>query len=204
MSIGYAVCMKSGCSKVLNLCEESSSNSQDHTAPPCSMPERLTPVMNTSPTSMCASNTTVFQRITALSMRGKQSCTFTTTVTTTTAKVKKQKLTTTILTTTTQTSCSPSTFTNKTVTKWLKPTVSCNLISPTTNYVSTVTVRLPRQADTKLPTEKKICSSSASSALGALMGIFMVLLILVTTGWMWTCWSLKKRREIKINSLPNK
>ena len=29
--------------------------------------------------------------------------------------------------------------------------------------------------------------------LGALLGVFMVLFITVTVGWMWTCWTGKRR-----------
>lgn len=36
--------------------------------------------------------------------------------------------------------------------------------------------------------------------LGALLGIAIVALTVTTTGWIWTCWRMKRRGESKINS----
>ena len=38
------------------------------------------------------------------------------------------------------------------------------------------------------------------SALGALLGIVAIALVLTIIGWVWTCWRVKKRGGIKINS----
>ena len=37
-------------------------------------------------------------------------------------------------------------------------------------------------------------------ALGALLGIAVIALVVTTMGWIWTCWRMKKRGGIKINS----
>ena len=37
-------------------------------------------------------------------------------------------------------------------------------------------------------------------ALGALLGIAVIALVVTTMGWVWTCWRMKKRGGIKINS----
>lgn len=39
-------------------------------------------------------------------------------------------------------------------------------------------------------------------ALGSMLGLLVVLLALVTTGWVWTCWIMMKQ-NIKINSLTS-
>ena len=39
-----------------------------------------------------------------------------------------------------------------------------------------------------------------SSGLGALVGILVVALIIVSTGWIWTCWTMKKKGRMKVNS----
>ena len=52
--------------------------------------------------------------------------------------------------------------------------------------------------------EDKVCSLSAVSALGALLGMFTVLLAIVTAGWIWTCWIVKKRGRMVVNSKQNK
>ena len=38
--------------------------------------------------------------------------------------------------------------------------------------------------------------SVASIGLGALVGLLMILLAVVTIGWMWTCWIMRKRARI--------
>ena len=37
-------------------------------------------------------------------------------------------------------------------------------------------------------------------ALGALLSLAVVVLTIVITGWVWTCWIMKKRQRIKITS----
>ena len=39
-----------------------------------------------------------------------------------------------------------------------------------------------------------------SQTLGALLGLVVVVLAVVITGWMWTCWIVKKRGGMKITS----
>ena len=42
------------------------------------------------------------------------------------------------------------------------------------------------------------------SALGCLLGLSLVFLALVTAGWVWTCWTVRKRGGMTINSKQNK
>ena len=42
--------------------------------------------------------------------------------------------------------------------------------------------------------------SVASIGLGAAVGLLVALLAVVTIGWMWTCWTIKRRGRITINS----
>ena len=51
--------------------------------------------------------------------------------------------------------------------------------------------------------DQRIGSSNATSALGGLLGISLVLLALVTAGWVWTCWTIRKKRGMTINSKLN-
>ena len=39
--------------------------------------------------------------------------------------------------------------------------------------------------------------------LGSMVGTLVVLLAVVTTGWVWTCWMMKKQAKTKTNSLTN-
>ena len=39
-----------------------------------------------------------------------------------------------------------------------------------------------------------------TQALGALLGLVVIVLVVVVTGWVWTCWIMKKRGGIKITS----
>ena len=55
-------------------------------------------------------------------------------------------------------------------------------------------------SESSVPAKGTDPSPNATSALGALLGISMVLLALVTAGWVWTCWAFKKRGGItKLN-----
>ena len=42
--------------------------------------------------------------------------------------------------------------------------------------------------------------STASIGLGAAVGLLVVLLAVVTTGWMWTCWIMKRQARILITT----
>ena len=83
---------------------------------------------------------------------------------------------------------------------------SCSLTTKTIIIVSTA-----QQSSASLTQmhvdqiqEDKVCSLSAVSALGALLGMFTVLLAIVTAGWIWTCWIVKKRGRMVVNSKQNK
>ena len=43
-------------------------------------------------------------------------------------------------------------------------------------------------------------NSTIVAVLGALVGLLLVLLVIVTTGLVWTCWLLKKRGGLKLSS----
>ena len=36
--------------------------------------------------------------------------------------------------------------------------------------------------------------------LGALLGVFVVLFVTVTVGWMWSCWTSKRRATVTIET----
>ena len=52
------------------------------------------------------------------------------------------------------------------------------------------------ECDTKSDTTVK---GQLSSSLGVLLGLAIVALVIVTTGWVWTYWILKKRAGMKVN-----
>ena len=56
---------------------------------------------------------------------------------------------------------------------------------------------------TTQPINKCKCQAAGSAAsigLGAAVGLLVVLLAIVTTGWIWTCWIMKRRGRITTNS----
>ena len=53
------------------------------------------------------------------------------------------------------------------------------------------------------PTQETGLSITAST-LGGLLGLSLVLLALVTTGWIWMCWTVSNRGGMMINSKQNK
>ena len=98
--------------------------------------------------------------------------------------------------------CTPITSTKFIATTVLSPIQSCApqfTKSPSTSY------GLESSSGNKLgvPTQGN-ASSSTTSALGALLGLSLVLLALVSIGWVWTCWTARKRGEVNINSKTNK
>jgi hypothetical protein len=36
------------------------------------------------------------------------------------------------------------------------------------------------------------------AATGAMVGVLMLLLIVVTAGWVWTCWTVRKKRNLEV------
>ena len=69
---------------------------------------------------------------------------------------------------------------------------------------ATITTTGERE-DTQLTTMKALSSTNEEcvttiTGLGAVVGLLVVLLAAVTTGWVWTCWIMKKRGGIIINS----
>ena len=57
----------------------------------------------------------------------------------------------------------------------------------------------PCYTQTSMTTSSPL-ESGAVPALGAAVGLLVVALIVTTTGWVWTCWILKKRGVMDINS----
>ena len=52
-----------------------------------------------------------------------------------------------------------------------------------------------------MPTVQTSSSHIATSiGLGAVVGLLTLLLLTVTTGWMWTCWTMKRQARIITNS----
>ena len=43
-----------------------------------------------------------------------------------------------------------------------------------------------------------------SSGLGAVLGLVVVALAVVTFGWVWTCWTMRKKEGIKVKSEENR
>ena len=39
----------------------------------------------------------------------------------------------------------------------------------------------------------EVCSKVPATILGVLMGLLTLILVVVTTGWVWTCWTMKKQ-----------
>ena len=59
------------------------------------------------------------------------------------------------------------------------------------------------QMMTTQPTKLCKCQAAGSATsigLGVVVGLLVALLVVVTTGWMWTCWCMKKRARIITNS----
>ena len=48
--------------------------------------------------------------------------------------------------------------------------------------------------------ESVVNQSQCSQALGALLGLVVVVLAVVITGWVWTCWIMKKKGGMKLTS----
>ena len=70
-------------------------------------------------------------------------------------------------------------------------------ITSTTMVPSSCTVPTD---DIQQQIENIVNQSQPSQALGALLGLAVVVLAIVITGWVWTCWIMKKRGRMKIIS----
>ena len=101
--------------------------------------------------------------------------------------------------------CSDTNFKNDTA---ITPkSVHCTTVTQEerTSAMDTSTISTQPNITHAEMTTQPICKcqeagSAASIGLGALMGLLVVLLALVTTGWIWTCWITKKRARITTNS----
>ena len=152
----------------------------------------------------------------------------------TTTRIKEMPTTTTLTTTTTTWTPCPQSTIKLTVTQESSLNKSCetftSIKSTTTTVLSLVYLSCtPSPPQLATPPDKtnafttspalgtgsciqpgacipghRASSSNATSALGALLGISLVLLALVTAGWAWTCWTVRKRRGMIINSKLNK
>jgi hypothetical protein len=176
-----------------------------------------TPVMITTTTTVSPSNT-------ASTIR--QSCsnvTVTSVILSTITKTQEMnatcpQITTVLMTTTTiaerkvpeNTPCTTITSTKFIATTVLSPLQSC---AP--QFTNTPKLDITKSPTTSVDFESCSCnkpgvpiqgngSSTTISARSALLGLSLVLLALVTAGWVWTCWTARKRGEININSKTNK
>ena len=70
-------------------------------------------------------------------------------------------------------------------------------------YVSTIQTNATDTVTTTQPMNKCTCQAEkciTSIGLGVVVGLLVVLLAAVTTGWVWTCCAMKKRGRIAIKS----
>ena len=108
--------------------------------------------------------------------------------------------------------CTPITSTKFIATTVLPPLQSCApqfTTTPKLNITKSPTTSLGLESC--LGNKPGVClqaqgngSSNTTSALGALLGLSLVLLALVSIGWVWACWTARKRGEVNINSKTNK
>ena len=84
-------------------------------------------------------------------------------------------------TTTIRSACSQSI----TATTTIKVSPSCSQPHPASSHQKTTNQSL----------FKSEVNSTSTAILGALLGLSVVLLAVVTTGWVWTCWTMKKREN---------
>ena len=80
----------------------------------------------------------------------------------------------------------------------------CRFLIATSEIPTTMTTHKPSQVPTVVTTQAvnghqpEQCVTSI--ILGAVVGLLVVLLVVVTGGWMWTCWTIKRRARITTNS----
>ena len=78
-----------------------------------------------------------------------------------------------------------------------------SMFTPCGSLTTTHSASVPTYAYTSTPAS---CSQDTISrtALGSMVGLLIVLLAVVTTGWVWTCWIMKKQGQMRIvNSSVN-
>ena len=125
------------------------------------------------------------------------------------------QITTELMTTTTTNEKENMPCTPITSTKFIATTVLPPLQSCAPQFTTTPMLNITKSSTTSFGLESYSGNKSGNmltqrnglsntiSALGALLGFSLVLLALVTTGWVWTCWTARKR-EVNINSRTNK
>ena len=85
--------------------------------------------------------------------------------------------------------------------------VCCKIQGNSTPATEVPTMTTQTKATLTEMTTHPICKcqaagSVASIGLGAVVALLVALLAVVTTGWMWTCWTMKRRARI-ITNLKN-
>jgi hypothetical protein len=86
-------------------------------------------------------------------------------------------------------------------TKEVVTATSTKIVAKTITSVTMVPCSSTVPTDnTQQQNESIINQSQSSQALGALLGLVVVVLAIVITGWVWTCWVMKKRGGMKIIS----
>ena len=180
--------MDENCSRIFNLCESTCTNVHQTTEPPTAPnPHARTDSVTTMTVNACPTNTSCTPiTITTTTIVSPNS-------TTSTIGQRCFNVTSTVLSTITKTQEKTLIITHTTTpTPWTTqcPQTTTELMITTTTNESKVSESTPTQGNG---------SSSTISALGALLVFSLVLLALVTTGWVWTCWTARKR-EANINS----
>ena len=82
----------------------------------------------------------------------------------------------------------------------IKPKSICCNTKPVEDTSTTATNATHREMTTQPICKCQVAGGVASIGLGAAVGLLVVLLAIVTTGWMWTCWTMKRRGRITTNS----
>ena len=229
-TLNYTDCTDEDCSRIFNLCGNICTNihQEELTELPTAPNPQITtdsvndmkPInacpTNTSctPTTITSCTTTAIVSPDSTASTIGQNC-FNVTSTVLSTIIKTQEMTLIITHTTTPTPWTTCPQTTITSTKFIATTVLSPLQSCAPQFTTTPKLNITKSPTTSLGLES--CSgnksglptqgngsSSTISALGALLGLSLVLLALVTAGWVWTCWTARKRGEVNINSKTNK
>ena len=100
--------------------------------------------------------------------------------------------------------CDNKTNTTTTVDTTITPkSICCRNNTPTKDVPATTTVQTRATHTEKTTISLCTCQDvkcATSIGLGVVVGLLVALLAVITTGWMWTCWTTKRRQRITTNS----
>ena len=83
----------------------------------------------------------------------------------------------------------------------MAPATSTTIVTKTIMSVTTVPCSSIAPAGDLEQLNRSVANQSQPlQVLGALLGLLVVVLAIVITGWVWTCWIVKKRGGMKITS----